>query len=83
MKLSNLSSKPRVVSEEEDRKGSIETMKKLSDWVTNSNGKIKAALDSRDIRDARLYIKELRGMVEQLSDHAELISKDIGLPDLE
>lgn len=71
-----------VVKEAADEeRGSIETMKKLSDWITDSNEKLRKQLDARDVRMARLHIGELAGQVKQLANHAGLLAKDLGLPE--
>lgn len=63
--------------------GSLTTVSKLSDWVTDINAKIKRAVDMKDIRTARLHLYELKGAAQQMEEHIQLIAKEIGLPDLD
>jgi len=63
--------------------GSLTTVGKLSDWVTDINTKIKRAVDVKDIRTARLHLYELKGAAQQMEEHIQLIAKEIGLPDLD
>jgi len=81
VKLSHLSQT--VIQEAEVERGNIEKMKILTDWITDTNNKIKSNLENRDVRMSRLFILELKGFVEQLENHAELLSKDIGLPEID
>jgi len=80
--MSTLNNRKLLRESAEEERGSIETMKKLSDWVADANQKLRAQLDARDVRMARLHIGEMAGTIEQLATHAELLAKDIGLPDL-
>lgn len=80
MKLSSLTQKGETINEETTERGSIEKMRILCDWVTDSNKKIYESLNNKDIRMARLFIRELSGYIDQLEEHANLLSSDIGLP---
>lgn len=71
------------INEEEKESGNLNTVQKLSDWMDVFNKDIKKALETKDLRNARLHLAEIKRATQQMEDHLMLLSKEAGLPDFD
>ena len=73
------------VLREEDTKqrGSLVTIQKLSDWVAVYNKELRKHIDSKNIREVRKSLLEIKNAVEQMDENVKSIASEMGLPDLD
>ena len=73
-----------IITEREEKvRPSLDTVRKLSDWIVKYNGDLRKALDARDVHTTRLHLIALIGAANQMNEHIQSIAKEMGLPDLE
>jgi hypothetical protein len=72
------------LAEAEDKEpGSITTAQKLCDWIKEYTDNTRRSLDIKNVRLARLHLKEIQSAAKQLEQHISAIAKKMGLPDLD
>ncbi len=71
------------INEEEKDTGNLNTVQKLSDWMDVFNKDIRKALETQDLRAARLHLAEIKKATQQMEDHLTLLAKEKGLPDFD
>jgi hypothetical protein len=72
-----------LTEREEKVRPSLETVRKLSDWVNKYNSDLRKSLDARDVHMTRMHLIALIGAANQMNEHIQNIAKEMGLPDLE
>ena len=71
-----------IIEANKDERGNIETVRKLLEWIGQYNTDLQKAIETKDIRTARLRIIELKGALEQVHEHVEKLASLIGLPEM-
>ena len=74
---------PIITEREEKVRSSLDTVRKLSDWIVKYNTDLRKSLDARDVHTTRLHLIALIGAANQMNEHIQNIAKEMGLPDLE